>query len=60
MRSFPPTSILSTRAVKNEISRDETSLPFHSVPHDRAGNEGDDVGEAEAAVYDQHAFRGRR
>jgi len=27
-------------------------LPFHSIPDDRSGNEGDDMSEAEARVYD--------
>ena len=33
-------------------SQGEMRLPFYSVPNDRPRNEGDDVREAEARVYD--------
>lgn len=47
-------NIDSKRAFKNEISRDRGGMgsPLHSVPHDRSRNEGNDVGKAEAGVYD--------
>ena len=50
----------SKHASMNEIGRDGVRLPFHGIPNDRSRNERDDVREAEARVYDQHAFWGWR
>ena len=40
-----------------EYHRTKDNTPFHSRPEDSASHDWYDMGEAEAGIHDEHAFR---